>query len=190
MKTKDLIYTGGFAVVYMIVGMIFSVILGFIPILSLYGLQILVGITCSTVYLMFVMKTKKFGAITLFALLLGILNGASGHIYTLFFALPIGLVADYICKIGKYNSKRMYYISYVFFNLITVPPYLNYVLAKEATLQMCFEYYGQDYADAIELLLSSYLIPIQCVLALIGGVLGAIFADKIMKKHFKKAGVV
>ncbi len=190
LKTKDLIYAGGFAVVYMVVAMIASMVLGIVPILSLYAVQILIGFACGSIYFMYAMKLKKFGAITILALLVGLMSAGSGHIYTLFLAVPVGLLADFIAKLGQYKSKKMYGLSYIAFNLITVTPFLSYVVAREETVAMCVEYYGEGYGTAIDLLISDMLIPIQLVLAVIGGILGVLFANKLMKKHFEKAGVI
>ncbi|MFI3116126.1 MAG: MptD family putative ECF transporter S component [Clostridia bacterium] len=189
LKTKDLIYSGTFAVLYMIVAMITSMIVGIVPFLSIYGYQVVVGIACSTIYFMFVMKLKKFGAITILATLIGIMGAGSGHIFTLFLAFPIGLIADFVCKIGKYESKTMYNLSYIIFNLLSVTPTLTFITAKDATIQLCIDYYGQDYGDAIELLITNYMLYVQIVLAIIGGILGVIFAQKMLKKHFSKVGM-
>lgn len=189
LKTKDLIYAGGYAVLYMIVALVSSTVLGFIPFLAIYGFQVLVGVCCACIYLLFAMKVGKFGGITIFTLLIGLMGVGTGHVYTLILALPLGLVVDCICLLGKYKSKMMYYISYVVFNLFSVTPSLNFYLAKEEAVQMCAEYYGQDYAEAIPLLITHYMIPVQIILAIIGGVLGVLFANKMMKKHFEKTGI-
>lgn len=189
LKTKDLIYAGGYAVIYMIVAVISSMLLGFIPFLAIYGFQLVVGVTGATIYLLFAMKIKKFGAITILATLVGLMSAGSGHIYTLLLAFPIGLVADFVCKLGKYESKFFYELSYVIFNLLTITPALNFVIAKDASIKMCLDYYGQDYVDVLETLITNYMIPVQVVLAIIGGILGSIFANKLMKKHFEKIGM-
>lgn len=188
LETKDLIYSGGYAVIYMIVAMICSMLLGFIPFLAIYGFQLAVGVACSTIYMLFARKVRKFGAVTILALLVGMMSAGGGHIYTLFLALPIGLVADFICHLGKYESKNMYNLSYIIFNLLSVTPTLNLLTAKEATLKQYGDYYNEDYVIALELLITNYMVYVQGALAILGGILGVLFANRMLKKHFNKVG--
>lgn len=190
LKTKDLIYAGGFAVLYMIIAMITSMIVWFVPFLAIYGFQFATGVVCAPVYYLYAMKIKKFGGIAIFSTLIGIMCVGAGHIYTLIFAIPLGFLADFICKMGKYEKKTGFFISYVIFNLLTIAPTLMFVTAKDATVQMCIEYYGEDYGDSISALITHYMVPAQTVLALLGGIVGGFLALKLMKKHFEKAGVL
>lgn len=188
--TKDLIYAGGFGVLYMILAMISSMVVWFVPFLAIYGYQFVTGVVCAPVYNLYVMKIRKFGCLAIFATLVGLMSAASGHIYTLIIAIPLGFLADYICKLGNYQKTYLFFASYVVFNLLTVTPTLMFITAKEATVQMCVDYYGADYGETLSALITDYMLPVQTILAVIGGIVGGFLALKLMDKHFKKAGVL
>ncbi len=188
--TKDLIYAGGFAVIYMIMAMICSMLVWFVPVLAIYGFQFFAGVACAPIYYLYAMKIRKFGGIAIFSILVGLMCIAAGHIYVLFFSFPLGFLADFLCKLGKYEKKSMFFLSYVVFNLLTIAPTLMFITAKDATVQMCVDYYGEEYGDAISNLITSYMLPVQTVLAILGGIVGGFVAMKMMSKHFQKAGVL
>ncbi len=190
LKTKDLIYAGAFAAVYIVVMFVAVMLLGFVPLLYLFASPFAVGLLNAVVYLMYIMKVKKFGAITILGLMFGIVTTSGGHPYSIIFSIPVAVVADLIAKQGKYESNKLNAISYMVFNLTMICPFITLVIAKEAFIESCLEYYGQGYADAISALTTDWLIFAQGGLAVVGAFLGTILAKKLLKKHFEKAGVV
>ena len=62
--------------------------------------------------------------------------------------------------------------------------------ARDSFLKRSVEYYGQEYADGIAKLAPSWVFLPILGFALVGGVLGALLANVLIKKHFAKAGVV
>lgn len=190
MKTKDLIYAGAFAAVYIVVMFVAVMLLGFVPVLYLLASPFMVGALCATVYLMYVMKVKKFGAITILGVLFGLVTTTGGHPYSIMMAIPLGLLADFVAKLGKYESKKMNGLSYMLFNLTMIGPFMTLFVAKEAFAESCAEYYGQAYGDAILALATDWLIYAQVGLAVAGAFVGVLLANKLLKKHFVKAGVI
>lgn len=188
LQTKDLIYSGGYAVLYMIVAMVSSMAMGVMPILTVYGFPLVAGVVCSCIYFLYAMKIKKIGAITILAVLLGIMSASGGHIYTIFLAIPIGALADFIAFSGKYKSKAMLNLSYVVFNFLTVTPMLSFLTAKEATLKQYEDYFNAEYAQAIDAIISNYTIYVQVCFSVLGAILGILFANRLLKKHFNKVG--
>lgn len=192
LKTKDLIYAGAFAALYIILLMVIVMGFGIVPILYLMS-PLFVGIIAATVYMMYVTKVKKFGAILILATLFGLIMSSSGHAITILFTIPIGLVAELVAKAGQYNSKKMFSLSYIVFNLTMVAPFSSLYFGSEQFIEECNQYYGQEYADVISNALSTYgmgLAVIQMVLAAIGAAIGVVVAAKLFKKHFEKARIV
>ncbi len=190
MKTKDLIYAGAFAAVYLVVMFVAVMLLGFVPMLYLFVSPFAVGVLGAIVYTMYILKVKKFGAITILGLLFGLATTTGGHPYSLICAVPLGLIADFICRMGKYESKKMIAISYMVFNITMIGPFMTLVVAKDAFIASVIEYYGQAYGDAIDALATDSLIFTQAGLAILGAALGMLLANKLLKTHFEKAGVV
>ncbi len=192
LKTKDLIYAGAFAALYIIALMIIVMGFGMIPILYLMS-PLFVGIIAATIYMRYVTKVKKFGAIFILATLFGLIMSSSGHILTILFCSPIGIVAELIAKAGGYRSTIMFGISYLAFNITMVAPFSSLYFASESFIDEAAMYYGQEYADVISNVLNTFgfgLMAIQAVLAVIGAGIGVFIAAKLFEKHFEKAGIV
>ena len=88
---------------------------GMVPILYIIA-PIVVGLVCGTVYLLCVLKVRKFGA----ALILGILFAlmtANGGLWSICGVIGSALLAELVMLLGKYKSKFMYLLSFVIFNL-------------------------------------------------------------------------
>lgn len=190
LKTKDLIYAGAFAAVYIVVMFVAVMLLGFVPMLYLFASPFVVGLLNATIYMMYVTKVKKFGAISILGLLFGLVTTTGGHPYSIMCAIPLGLIADFIAKSGKYQSKNMNSLSFMVFNLTMIGPFMTLFIAKDAFIASCVEYYGQAYGDAILALATDWLIFVQAGLAVAGAFAGTLLARKLFKTHFEKAGVV
>lgn len=190
MKTKDLIYAGAFAAVYIVLMFVTVTVLGFIPFLYLFASPFVVGLVAATVYFMYVMKVKKIGAILILAVMFGLVTSTGGHPYSIIFAIPLGIIADFLAKIGKYESKKFNTLSYMVFNLTMIGPFMTLAVAKDTFVETCVEYYGEAYGDAIASLATDWLIYAQACLAVVGALFGSLLAMKLLKKHFEKAGVV
>ncbi len=190
LKTKDLIYAGAFAAMYIVVMFVVVMVLGFVPFLYLIASPFAVGVVNAVVYIMYVMKVKKFGAITILGLLFGLVTTTGGHPFSIIFAIPLGIVADFIAKSGKYESKKLISLSYMVFNLTMIGPFMTLHLAKESFVQSCTDYYGEAYGEAVANLATDWLIFAQGSLAILGAFVGTLLASKLLKKHFEKAGVV
>ncbi len=100
------------------------------------------------------------------------------------------LLAELVIKLGNYKSKKRYLLSFVVFNINMACPYMMLSFARDSFLKRSVEYYGQEYADGIAKLAPSWVFLPILGFALVGGVLGALLANALIKKHFEKAGVV
>lgn len=58
-------------------------------------------------------------------------------------AIAIGIIADFIAKIGNYNSKQMISLSYMFFNINMIEPFMTLAVSKDNFVESCVEYYGE-----------------------------------------------
>lgn len=192
LKTKDLIYAGAFAALYIIALFIIVMTVGMIPILYLIS-PLFVGIIGATIYMMYVTKVKKFGAILILTILFGLIMSSSGHGFTILLCIPIGIVAELIAKAGAYNSKKMFSLSYIVFNITMVAPFYGLYFASEHFIEECYLYYGEEYANVISNVVNTYglaFMGIQALLAIVGAAIGVFVASKLFKKHFEKAGIV
>ena len=188
LRTKELIYAGAFDALYIVLMLVIVLGTSMIPVLYLLA-PITVGLVCGTVYLLCVLKVKKFGA----ALILGVLFAlcaCSNAWFSFVGAIAAALLAELVIKLGKYKSKMMYLLSFVAFNLNMACPYMMLSFARDSFLKRSVEYYGQEYADGIAKLAPTWIFFPILGFAVIGGILGALLANALIKKHFAKAVVV
>lgn len=188
LKTKDYIYAGAFGAIYIILMMVLVAATGMIPILYILS-PFLVGCVCATVYILYVTKIRKIGAIMILALLFGIVTSTSSFI-SLIWALICGIGAELIARAGRYQSKKMFLLSYPVFNLTMIGPFLMLGFAKKHFIEMCEQFYGSAYAQTVDRLTPEWIIFVLAGLAVAGGAVGVLAASKFVKKHFEKAGIM
>ncbi|MFI3200101.1 MAG: MptD family putative ECF transporter S component [Eubacteriales bacterium] len=192
LDTKDLIYAGAFTAIYLLIRFVVVMTLGLIPVLYI-TLPFFTGIACATIYMMYVMKIQKPKAIFILASLFGISLLVTGHFISVFLCIPIGLLAELVAKMGKYQSLKMYSFSFLVFNFTMVTPFGQLYLSRELFVEGVRSSYGDDYAQMLSGILETLgggLLLIQCTCAVLGAVIGVLVGNLLFKKHFKKAGIV
>lgn len=188
LRTKDLIYAGAFGAIYLVLTMLIVLGSAMVPILYVLS-PLIVGVVCGSVYMLCTVKVHKFGA----ALIMGVLFSlvcCSSSIPGLIAAIVCALLAEAIIWLGKYKSKKMYMLSFVVFNINMACPFVLLLYAKDVFLNRASSYYGDVYRDSLSNLLPDGMFFGLVALAVVGGIIGAVLASKLSKKHFEKAGVV
>ena len=189
LQTKDLINLGLFTVLYFVLGCCVAIPIGFVPIfLPILGAlwTLITGIP----FMLFLTRVKKFGLVTLMGILSGLLMGLTGMGY---WGVPLGLVfgflGDMILKSGDYKSAKKGLIGYAVFSLWMVGTYVPMYFMVEASWKSFADSFGAEYADKVMAVMPTWSIVLVIagifVCALIGGVIG----QKLLKKHFEKAGI-
>ena len=106
LQAKDLINLGLFTVLYFVLGCCVAIPIGFVPIfLPILGAlwTLITGIP----FMLFLTRVKKFGMVTLMAILSGLLMGLTGMGYWgVPLGLTFGLLGDLILKFGNYKSAK------------------------------------------------------------------------------------
>ncbi|WDV46668.1 MptD family putative ECF transporter S component [Clostridiaceae bacterium M8S5] len=187
LKVKDLISVGIFGAMYIIVMMITVTALGTIPILYILA-PFFVAIICATIYMLFVMKVPKTGSVFILSILMAfIFLGAGWH--ASIWSITIGLITELVLLKGHQSKKRID-ISFCIFATTTVGPYFGILFNKSYYIQRVVDYYGQIYADKLDKLTPLWIAFPLIGIAIIGGLIGVKFGNKILGKHFKRAGVI
>ena len=189
LKTKDLIVAGAFAALYVVVLMLSVSLMGITPITYLIA-PLVISIVLGPIYILYVTKIPKTGAIIILSALVGLLTSMGGMWLALVWSLALGVAAELIVRAGKYRSKKLYLLSFCVFACANMGPFWAIVLAKPAFLASCESYYGVEYALRIDAFTPGWIILVLIGLALVGGLIGGVFGMKLMKKHFEKAEVV
>lgn len=188
MTAKDFMYAGAFAAIYIVLMLIIVMGSGIVPILYVLS-PITVGAVCGTVYMLSVLKIRRFGAALTMGVLFALIACAS-NIQGLILAICAGLLAELILFLGRYKSKKMYLFSFVIFNLNMSCPFSMLFFARDKFFEISTKYQGKEHTEALMKLLPNGIYFAIIGFALIGGIIGAFIADKLIKKHFEKAGIV
>lgn len=190
LKIKDLVTIGIFFVIYFVV--MFGVgMIGIVPILFLIYPSIL-GIVSGVIIMLFMAKISKPWALFILGMLSPLIMFAMGHSYVVVVGslVFIGL-AEFFFRKGEFKSFKYNTISFAFFNCWISSSLMQMLLAKEKYIAI-HEKAGVDpsYFPKLEALISWPSIMLVIIGAFIGGIIGAFIGKKMLKKHFKKAGIV
>ena len=193
LSIPDLITIGVFTALYFVLVAVCTfasaiIFAGFGSIL----LPALCALVAGCVYMLLVARLGKFGGITVVGLVMGLFFLVSGQFVLAFLAnIVCAVAADLIAAVGKYRSKIGILISYVVFSYGLTGPILPLWFMKDAYVAS-LEAKGKDaaYIDGVfaQVNTGSFWLAMAAILecALIGGW----FGQRMMRKHFAKAGII
>ncbi len=193
LNIPDLVTIGVFTAIYFVlvaVATFASALL--LPGVSNIFLPAIAALISGSVYMLLAAKLQKFGGITIMGLVMGLFFFVSGH-FVLSFAANIlfGLAADAVAALGKYKSKKLLLASYIVFSYGLTGPILPLWFMKDAYVAS-LQARGKDaaYIDALFAPINGGTFVVCLVAILVCAVVGGVFGQRMMKKHFEKAGIV
>lgn len=188
LKIKDLVTIGVFFVIYFVV--MFSVgMMGMVPILFLVYPTVL-GLVSGVVIMLFMAKVNKPWGLFILGMLSPILMFGMGHTYVLpLLTLGVMLVAEFIRKMGGYQSIKANILAFAVFNLWICNSPMQMLLAREQYIHLS-SMMGEDYVREFEKLVSYQSMALVYLGAFVGGLIGGFIGKAMLKKHFEKAGIV
>lgn len=189
LQAKDLINIGLFTVLYFVLGCCVAIPIGFVPIF-LPVLGSLWTLITGIPFMLFAVRVKKFGMVTIMAVLSGLLMGFTGMG---FWGVPVGLVfgllGDLIMKSGEYRSAKKTLLGYGVFSLWMVGTYIPmYFMADHARADFAAGF-GEEYADRVMSVMPMWSIVLVIAGIFLCALLGGVIGKAILKKHFVKAGI-
>lgn len=193
LTVPDLISTGVYTALYFVLVAVatFSSVIIF-PGFNNVVLPAFCALISGCVYMLMVAKVQKFGAITIMGVVMGLFFMSSGHFIVSFAAnIVMGIAADLIARAGSYKNKRGILLSYVVFSYGLFGPVLPMWFMKDAYIAN-LEARGKDAAYIADLFahMNTGTFVIAIAATLVCGVLGGLFGQKMIRKHFVKAGIV
>lgn len=190
MQAKDLINIGLFTVLYFVLGCCVAIPIGFVPIfLPILGAlwTLITGIP----FMLFAVRVKNFGMVTIMAVLSGLLMGLTGMgFWGILTGAVFGLLGDLIMKSGNYRNAQKTILGYGVFSLWMVGTYIPMYFMAEQSRADFAKSFGDEYADKV-----MSVMPMWSIILVIAGIflcalLGGLIGKAILKKHFAKAGIV
>ncbi len=190
LQAKDLINVGLFTVLYFVLGCCVAIPIGFVPIfLPILGAlwTLITGIP----FMLFSTRVKKFGMVTLMAILSGLLMGLTGMGY---WGIPVGVVSgilgDLIMKSGSYKSASKNILGYAVFSLWMVGTYIPMYFMVEDSYASFAASFGDEYAAKVMSVMPMWSLVLVVAGIFVCAILGGLIGKAVLKKHFAKAGIV
>lgn len=190
LQAKDLINIGLFTVLYFVLGYCVAIPIGFVPIfLPILGAlwTLITGIP----FMLFAVRVKKFGMVTIMAVLSGLLMGLTGMgFWGILTGAVFGLLGDLIMKSGGYQSAKKTILGYGVFSLWMVGTYIPMYFMVEQSRTDFAKSFGDEYADKVMSVMPMWSIVLVIAAIFLFALLGGRIGKAILKKHFSRAGIV
>ena len=186
---RNLLTVGVFTALFFI-ALFSSGMLGAIHPIMIFVGGIIGVIVEAIICMLYVSRTRAMGAYTILGLIIGILMVVTGHAWvTPLVATVLGLAADAITRAGGYDRTITNALGFAVFSMWAISPILPVIWASEAYFAHIRESMGDTYASDLQALISPmFLLVWMLVIALLAYV-SALLGMRVLRKHFKRAGV-
>ena len=189
LKPKDLITVGIFTALYFVVFFGFGMLGFFGPAVHAIGI-VLGSLANGIVFALYVTRIRKPGMVFLTAIVSSLLMVLTGHAWTtLLTAAVFSALAELVLAGGRYRSARASVIAYGVFSLWVAGPILPLYLQHDAYIANIGEQMGEDYARAWDTLFSPTFMAGLLVVVFLASCLGGLLGQKMLRKHFVRAGI-
>ena len=188
LQTRDFISVGIFSLIYAAVAFVVGGLAQMTPITFPF-MPMVVALFTGTVFMLYVAKIPKRGAIIILGIIAGILLLITGMFWMMSaFFIVLGIIADFICASGQFKSFKKNMAAYCLFALSPMGAYVPMaVMPAQFAEFMNKKGDISSFAGVIDAIGAQWwVIPLM----LLGTVLCALAGGYIGKKHFEKAGIV
>lgn len=189
---RDLITVGIFSAIYFVLNLA-AMITGFVPVLWLL-LPGVAGILTGIPFMLMESKVRKPGAILIMGAITALLYFVTGQFTVLLlitFAVAC-ILAEVYRAITKYDNNFIHMtISFIIFCYgMLGSPMAIWVYKDSFLAQIQQNGMSAEYVQSLSGLISTPMFIGLCVSPIIGGLVGAMIAKGLFRKHFRKAGIV
>lgn len=192
LKTRDFISVGIFSLIYAAVAFIIGGIAQMTPI-TFPLMPMIVALFTGTVFMLYIAKIPKRGAITILGIISGILLFITGMFWMMSaFFVVLGIIADFICASGKFKSFKKNIIAYCLFALSPMGAYVPMaVMPAQFDEFMSKKGDVSSFASVIDSIGAIWwAIPLMLLGTILCALIGGLLGKNLLKKHFEKAGIV
>ena len=189
LEPKDLITVGIFTALYFVVFFGFGMLGFFGPAVHAVGI-VLGSLANGIVFALYVTRIRKPGMVFRTAIVSSLLMVLTGHAWTtLITAAVFSVLAEVVLARGHYRSARASVIAYGVFSLWVAGPILPLYLQHDAYIANIGEQMGEGYARAWDALFSPAFMTGLLVVVFLASCLGGLLGQKMLRKHFVRAGI-
>ena len=189
---RDLITIGIFSAIYFVLNFV-AMITGFVPVLWLL-LPGVAGILTGIPFMLMESKVRKPGSILIMGAITALLYFVTGQFTVLLlitFAVA-SILSEVYRAITKYDNNFIHMtISFIIFCYgMLGSPMAIWVYKDSFLAQIQQNGMSAEYVQSLSGLISTPMFIGLCVSPIIGGLVGAMIAKGLFRKHFRKAGIV
>ena len=192
-QLKDLIAVGVYTALYFIMVAIAAMpVVLLLPGYSYVFIPVSAALLTGTIFMLTVAKVPRFGAITIMGSIMGIFFFIMGRFPgALVICVLIALLSDLLAYFFKYKSKKGLLASVIVFSYSTIGPVIPLFLFPNLYVSELAEV-GKDatYIQNIFSSISQNTFYLLIVGIFVAAIIGGLFGQRMMNKHFKKAGIV
>lgn len=192
LETRDFISVGIFSLIYAVVAFVIGGVAQMTPVTFPF-MPMIVALFTGTVFMLYVAKIPKKGALSILGVIAVILLFVTGMFWMMsVFFLVFGVIADFICASADFRSFKKNLLAYCVMALAPMGAYIP-MLVMPAQFDAFMKNKG-DFASFEGVIHSIgatwWAIPAMIIGTLVCALIGGLIGKKLMKKHFEKAGVV
>lgn len=192
MKAKDFITLGIFTVLFFAVVMVCIFASAATVVTFAFGAAI-AALPGGIIYMLMRAKVPKAGSILLSGVVIGLIEfliGAGWGVAVGFIAGAV--IAELLARVGQYKNFWLNAIGYsLYMSCFALGTYLPMVIMASYVDDMSTSN-GVDAAYLTDLhnLMNGKMVVIIVLVTFVAGIIGALIAKGLFKKHFQKAGIV
>lgn len=192
LQTRDFISVGIFSLIYSVVAFVIGGVAQMTPVTFPF-MPMIVALFTGTVFMLYIAKIPKRGAVTILGIISGILLFITGMFWmmTAFFVV-LGIIADLICASGKFQSFKKNMVAYCLFALSPMGAYVPMaIMPAQFDEFMSKKGDVSSFAGVIDSIGANWwAIPAMVIGTILCALIGGFIGKKLLKKHFVKAGIV
>ncbi|AVQ38468.1 hypothetical protein C7M56_07140 [Clostridium botulinum] len=192
LQIKDLVTIGIFSAIYFVVNLIVMVCGGISPIIWIF-MPAIIGLLCGVIFMLMTAKVQKFGSILIMSIITALIYFATGQftvVLLVSFAI-VSIIAEFIRRGFGYKSFTGNLIAYAIFSLGMTGSPLPIWLFGDSFLKSIMEQgMSASYVEGLKTLTSTGMLMSMYVVTFIAALIGGFIGKSMLKKHFKKAGIV
>lgn len=189
LTTKDLMTAGIFSALYFLaIGLVTFICMFTLPVLGNFLLPAVAALTTGSIYFLLLKQVPKFGAITIFSLVMGTFLLLSGHFPLAIIAnLGFSGLADWFTYRTTFQTKHKSLLGYILFSYGLTGPLLPLWFMKQQYIDnLTSRGKTATYISGMFQYVTPTFFILLMFFILIGAILGGIYGQKLVAKHFSQ----
>ena len=191
---RDIMTIAAMMVLCFIIMMVMSSLTLPFPYIYLYGAAGIDGFICAVFFLVAAYRVNKHGLLFAWAGIYGLIQGVMGYMFLLPYFLVVGIIAE-ISMIGNntYRNPIRTAIGWTINcvgNIIGCAVPLWWAWDSYSAMALESGFTSETLNMQVAMVTSPRLMLLGAVITAVLAILGTLFGQRLLRRHFRKAGVV